>query len=357
MPRPVLAPSRILIVKLTSVGDILHAFPAVGAIARAFPDASLAWAVDGRMADLVRANLHVHELIVVGADGGSAPPRWRGYARAARQARAGRFALVVDMQGLFKSAYLTFCSRAPYRLGFGWCRAGGRWALNMRLPGPPAARHAVDVYCEFARYLGAEPDPARFDIAVPPAEAGAAEALLVEGFGAVPQRLAALIPTSGWPSKQWPPDRFAALARDLVAHGSQVVVLASAGAQHLAAGIARDAGPGVVSLAGRTSLGQLIALLARCRLVVGGDTGPVHIAAALGVPTLALYGPTSPDLTGPRGPAVCVLRHDVPCAPCRDRNCVRWECMLAISTEEVTSASLALLRDSLVAGRPGGGPS
>ncbi|MFQ6131470.1 MAG: lipopolysaccharide heptosyltransferase II [Armatimonadota bacterium] len=341
------SPSRILIVKLTSVGDILHTFPAVGAIARAFPQAALSWAVDARMADLVRANPHVDDLIVVGRDDGhSAVPRWRDYARAARQARAARFDLAVDMQGLLKSAIITYYSAAPRRLGFGWCRVGGRWALNMRLPGPPPARHAVDVYCEFARYLGAEPDPAQFDLAPRQADGAAAEALLAKAFGAVPDMPVVLLPASAWPSKQWPPDRFAALARALAAEGAHVAVLASAGARDLAADIARRAGGGVASLAGQTTLGQLISLLERCRLAVGGDTGPTHIAAALGVPTLALYGPTSPEVTGPRGPAVRVVRHQVPCAPCRERACDHWECMLDLSPDEVVAAARQLLSAS-----------
>lgn len=342
MPGPALSPARILIVKLTSVGDILHTFPAVGAIARAFPQATLAWAVDARMADLVRANPHVQELIAVG-DGPSAAPSWRHYARAARQARAGRFDLVVDMQGLLKSAIITSYSAAPHRLGFGWCRAGARWALNMKLPGPPAAPHAVDVYCEFARYLGADPDPSQFGISVPSSEAAAAQELLVQAFGAVPDQLVALLPASAWPSKQWPADRFAALAQTLAEKDVRVVVLASGGARDLAEQVAGDAGPAVASLAGQTSLGQLIALLARCQLVAGGDTGPTHIAAALGVPTLALYGPTSPEVTGPRGPRVRLLRQEVPCAPCRERNCERPECMLGLATDEVSRAALALL--------------
>ncbi len=338
-----LRPQRILIVKLTSLGDVVHCLPAVGAIKREFPSSAMDWAVDRRVADIARACPHVDQVLSVGGNGGSGPPGWLDYWRAARVCRRGRYDLAIDMQGLLKSAVLTYASRAPQRLGFGWARPSGRWALNMHVLGPPQSPHAVDAYCELARWLGAKPDPGRFDLQVPAESERAAGDIVRRAFGDEAGLLVGVIAGSAWPSKRWPADRFAAVARALAVEGWRVVVLGTSADAAAAGAISDAAGEQGVSLAGRTSLGTTMAVLSRCGLVIGGDTGPVHIAAALAVPTLAIFGPTSPEKTGPRGPRVRLLSHSVPCQPCRLRECENWDCMLGLSAGAVLEAVHRLL--------------
>ena len=335
-------PRRLLIVKLTSVGDVLHAFPAVSAIRRRFPDAHLAWLVDYRAADVVALSPDVDERMVLGeapARGSFEAPTSGAHWQALRQVRAGRFDLVVDMQGLLKSAVFTYCSGARCRVGFGDARIGNRWATNAKLPILPRPIHATQAYCEFARFLGAEPVADEFRIRVPDEFARAAEGLLEEAANLGGNGLAAIVPGSAWPSKRWPPEHFAELAARLAGERDMgIILLGHSGEAQAADLIAARCPKKALSLAGRTTLGQAIAVAGRCQLVVGGDTGLVQIAAAMGVPTVAIYGPTDPALTGPVGPRVSIVQRRVDCWPCRERRCEHWECMRDLEPEAVYEA-------------------
>jgi lipopolysaccharide heptosyltransferase I len=342
------SPARILIVKLTSVGDVLHACPSVSAIGRRFPEAHLAWLVDYRMADVVALNPDVDETIVLGepsTHGSFETPTPREHLRALAQVRAGRFDLVVDMQGLLKSALFTRISGARVRVGFGNGRIGNRWAVNVGVPPLGPGTHATVAYCEFARALGAEATPREFSLRVPEEHARAAERLLSEGDNRGDRPLAAIVPGSAWPSKRWPPEHYARLATLLAQEcDARIVVLGHGGDAEAADAVVSGCEGDVASLAGRTTLGQAIAVAARCQLVVGGDTGLVQIAAALGVPTVAVYGPTDPTLTGPVGPRVQVVRNEVDCWPCRERECDHWKCMRELEPDTVYQAALELMR-------------
>jgi len=345
-----ISPSRILIVKLTSVGDVLHAFPAVSAIRRRFPDAHLAWLVDYRAADVVAMSPDVDEIIVLGeppSHGSFDAPVFGDHWRAVRQVRARRFDLVVDMQGLLKSAVFTYLSGAHMRIGFGDARIGNRWATNVKLASLEPGIHATVAYCRFAEALGAQVTPEELNMRVPDEDAGAAERLLAGAGEQQNGALAAIVPGSAWPSKRWPPEHFARLAAHLTAESDmRVVLLGHRGETEAADAIAAGSGGKAFSLAGRTTLGEALAVAARCRLVVGGDTGLVQIAAAMGLPTVAIYGPTDPALTSPVGPRVRVVQNKVDCWPCRERRCEHWECMRELVPETVYAAAVALLESA-----------
>jgi heptosyltransferase-1 len=334
-------------VKLTSVGDVLHAFPAVSAIRRRFPDAHLAWLVDYRGADVVAMSPDVDEAIALGArraEGAFGRPTFAEHWQALRQVRAGRFDVVVDMQGLLKSGAFTYLSGARVRIGFGDARIGNRWATNVKLPSLEPGLHAADAYCEFARLLGAQPNRDEFRIRVPEADVRAAEQFLARARVPADAALAGIVPGSAWPSKRWPPEHFAELAAWLAEEqGMRIAVLGHRDDAEAADLIAARCAESAVSLAGETTLGQAIGVAWRCRLVVGGDTGLIQVAAALDVPTVAIYGPTDPALTGPIGPRVRVVQSKVDCWPCRERRCEHWECMRELRPETVCEAAAELL--------------
>ena len=342
-----ISPSRILIVKLTSVGDVLHAFPAVTAIRRRFPEAHLAWLVDYRAADVVAMSPDVDEIIALGAprEGGAfGRPTFAEHLGALREVRAHRFDVVVDMQGLLKSGAFTYLSGAGVRIGFGDARIGNRWATNVKLSSLQPRLHATEAYCAFATVLGAEPRRHEFRMCVPDADARASEQLLAQEGVAADAAMAAIVPGSAWPSKRWPPEHFAELSACLgTQHGMRVIVLGYRDDAEAADLIVDRCSQDAASLAGKTTLGQAIAVAARCKLVVGGDTGLVQVAAAMGVPTVAIYGPTDPSLTGPVGPRVRTVQHTVGCWPCRERRCEHWECMRELRPETVCEAAAELL--------------
>ena len=158
----------------------------------------------------------------------------------------------------------------------------------------------------------------------------ALEASLSDSFVAV-------VPGARWDTKRWPIERYTQLVRQLIGEGRQVVLLGSPDEKALCDQIEREVAGGmrVMNLAGRTALGEMIAVLAHATLVIGNDSGPLHVAVALGRRTLGIYGPTDPSFVGPHGQLDQVIRHDVPCFPCRNRECWHHSCMNGVPVELV----------------------
>jgi heptosyltransferase-1 len=301
---------RIALVKLSSLGDIVHALPVAATLKAARPRARLAWIAERRESALLRDHPALDEVIVADTRG------WRR-ARTAATARAAladlralgrrlarwRFDVVLDLQGLMKSAIITAACRAPLRVGFaaGWGREPlHALFVNRRVRPPASARHVVDQYLALLAPLGVVERRVEFRLPVAPA----AEAHMDEwlaGAGLKPhRRLVVLNPGAGRPHKRWPVEHFAVLARRLAHEAdAQVLVVWGPGEDAAARTIAETSG--VATLAPPTDLDALLALLRRASAVVAADTGPLHLAAALGTPCVGLYGPTSAERNGPYG--------------------------------------------------------
>jgi lipopolysaccharide heptosyltransferase I len=308
---------HIAIVKLSALGDIVHALPVAAAVRAARPDARVAWLVEARHASILRGHPALAEVIVVDTRGWRRARSPRAVATALRamralrrELRAARFDAAIDAQGNLKSGVVTRATGAAVRVGFAAARcrerANALFTNRHVVPGA-AARHVVDQYLALLDGLGL-PQPARpaFDL---PGDAGA-EAIVDEMFRSVGlkprDRVIVLNPGAGRAAKRWPVTRFAELATGIARGGlGRPVVLWGPGERDAAESIARG---GVAVLAPATDLGGLIALLRRARVLVAADTGPLHIAAALGVPCVGLYGPTSPERNGPYGAGHRTLR-------------------------------------------------
>jgi lipopolysaccharide heptosyltransferase I len=299
---------NIALVKLSSLGDVVHALPAAGALRARFPGARLVWIVERREALLLRGNPALDEVVPVDTRG------WRrvrtpvgalevagALAELRRHLAGARFDVAVDLQGLVKSGILTAATRAPLRIGFaaGRCREPLAALFTNRRVTPPAdARHVVEQNLALLEPLGVS--RARVEFPLP---THAASETRVDDFlaaaGLKPRdRLVVVNPGAGRPAKRWPADRFRELARRLADDaGAAVLVAWGPGERELAETIAG----GRVTLAPPTDLDALLAVLRRASVVVAGDTGPLHLAAALGVPCVGLYGPTSGQRNGPWG--------------------------------------------------------
>jgi heptosyltransferase-1 len=307
-------PQRILILKPSSLGDIVHALPSVHLIRQRYPNAHIAWLVNPEFQSLLAGNPVVDQVIEFPRRNLAAIP---GLVRTLRR---GRFDTVVDLQGLLRSGLLARATGATRRIGLSDSREGARWFHTEIVPVPRC--HAVDRYLCAARHLGCGDAPVVFPL--PPSTVTDAQ----DGW-------IAINPSARWETKLWGDDRFAALIRRLPA---ERVVLTGSGADR--SRLERLA-PGCRNLAGQTTLPELAALYARCAVVVTNDTGPMHIAAAVGTPVVAIFGPTDPLLTGPYGPQHTVLRAGIPCSPCFSRSCRHsqpMECMNAISVDRVLQA-------------------
>lgn len=295
-------PSTILAVKLSSLGDIVHATPCVRALRRAHPAARIIMAVDQRFADVVRHDPNVNRLIE--ARRGSPWATWVQARRELGDESGTGFDLAIDFQGTWRSATWTYASGARVKGGRGGFRPG--WHKVLR---PDLSRHAVRVCADISERVGvavADLNPALY---VGEEDERVVGHLLKER-GLPGEGFVVFNPFSRWTSKVWPFERYAELARR-VRESANVVIIVSGGPGEEAHAdeLMRLMGRGdAVSLAGKLTLGQSMSLFKRARLMVTGDTGPMHVAAALGTRVVALFGPTFPERTGPWGEGHTVLQ-------------------------------------------------
>jgi lipopolysaccharide heptosyltransferase I len=333
---------RILIVRLSAIGDVVHTLPLLCALRDRFPRAMLAWVVEDRSAMLLRGHAALDELIVL-------PRNWLAWPSVVWQLRSRLRAmdldLVIDAQSLTKSALAAWLSGAKRRIGFGhpWGREISRW-FNTELV-DTTQPHVIDRHLELLRPLGIESPAVHFDI--PEQESDRAAAVnIIHAVGAE-QGFGIIAPGAGWPSKLWPVDRYAAVSRYL---GRQwrlptLVVWGNrqerAWAEQIAAG-----SDGAAKTASAMTLRELAALARRARLFIGSDTGPLHLAAAVGTPCVGLYGPWSPDHHGPYGPQHVVLQKMTVEGSTWQKRHASGQCMEAIDVDLVCDACDQILHRS-----------
>jgi len=335
--------ANILIVKLSAIGDVVHALPVAYALKRCFPAARLTWVAERPACELLADNPCIDEVVVFDRAALKKTAGWRCVPGFIRQLRARRFDLALDLQGLFKSAAIAGLSGARRR--YVYCNARELSGIvSRRVRGPHHKGHVVEQYLDVVRALGCAADEVVFPVRITAAESAAAEAV-ARGAGLdLAKRYVVLAPGANWPNKRWPPLRFAALADRLRQEGVTPVLCGGTGDVPLAARIAAAAARPPVDLTGRTSLKELAHIVQKARALVGGDTGPLHLAAALGTPAVALYGPTDPGRNGPYGRGHKVLVTDQACAGCWRRACPRGaDCLAGISVADVYQAVRGVL--------------
>lgn len=334
-------PRRLLLVKLSSLGDVVHTLPLLEALRSGLgPEAHLVWAVRRPFANLLEGNPHVSALRVLEERG------LRGALSFGKQLRSERFDTALDPQGLFLSGLIAFLSGAPRRVGLDLNREGNRLFLTEPRVSGRTRRHQVEKLLDFCDVLGLPRLAPRPQAYLAEGEAHTAEAWLAPLGRA--GRIGCVIGTST-PSKEWPVERWCALARQLAAQGLKPVLLGGPGEVAAAARVVQDAqGAVALNLVGQTSLRQLASVLARCQVVVGGDTGPFHLAVAVGTPTVGLYGVTDPVRVGPTwgaAPALVLdyVEKEAPPELRRTRHPLVAFPLAAIPVEAVTQAVLKLL--------------
>jgi lipopolysaccharide heptosyltransferase I len=305
---------RIAIIKLSSLGDVVHALPVARALRRALPGAHLTWVVEAREYAVLSDHPDLDAVVPVDTR------LWRRLIwrpSGARQVlgKVGRlrerirrvsFDVAIDLQGLLKSGLLTAYTGAPVRIGFSAGRCRERWnALftNRHVTPPASARHVVEQYLALLAPLGIDPAPAEFHVTVPAGAERRIEKLLVKEGVKPGDRLVAINPGAGRPQKRWAVASWSALAQRLATEaGARLLLLWGPDEAHMARDISLALPGHSAILAPPTDLGELAALLKRSRLMIASDTGPLHLAAALGTPALGLFGPTLAVRNGPYGP-------------------------------------------------------
>ena len=339
--------NRILIVRLGALGDVVHAIPVAAALRRAFPAARIDWLVSARHREILDLVPVIDRRLVVSdrPSAGQAEGRPDGtpLLAAIRELRQSRYDVAIDLQGLIKSAVLARASGAPRVVGFSSRytreRAARLFYTQAFDPGrgglydPRETRHVVDINLGLLAILGIT-SPAR-EFPIDAIDSETARVAREQAGG----RYALLNPGAAWPNKRWPPERLAAIAAELRArHGLRSVVLWGPGEEGLAAAVAASAN-GAAVVSPRTTIADVVALARGAVLMVSGDTGPTHIAAALGTPIVGIYGPTRPARNGPMSPLDVTVTRDSVCQCHHLRRCTRDRmCLLDIEVAEVLGA-------------------
>jgi heptosyltransferase II len=330
---------RIFIRTANWIGDAVMSTPAIGAVRRQFPRAEIVVASNPTVTELFRFHPYCDRTLVFdkkGADSGAA-----GLFLFSRRLRREGFDLAILLQNAVEAAIMARLAGIPYLMGY---RSDGRGLLLTHgVPvGPEEKRlHHTDYCLRMLEHFDISAPPVGLKLSCTPEELSWAHSLL----GEIPW--VAINPGAAYGSaKQWFPERFAAVA-DALVRDFGIRILLSGGPEEVRIGrdIERAMSSRPLNLIGKTTVRQLMALLASCRLVVTNDSGPMHIAAAFNVPVVAVFGPTDPSVTAPRCERAVVVRHQSDCAPCRLRLCPSdHQCMEGVRPDEVLAAAVDLLR-------------
>jgi len=295
---------RILVVKLSSLGDIVHVTPCLRALRSRFPRAQITMVVERRFADLIRHEPSLDERIEIDHRPRSAPRQLVEAAWCLRARRGARFDLAIDFQGLVRSATWVYASGARIKIGRGRRRPG--WDTVVA---PRPGRHAVEVCADVAGAIGVVVDDLEPRLAIDPA-ADQRLAARLASLGLAGSGFLILNAFSRWASKTWPVERWAELVQRLRRETALPIILSGGPGEEAQAAclVAASGAVAPVSLVGRLALDEALCLYSRAALMVTGDTGPMHAAAALGTRVVALFGPTLPEATGPWGARHVVIQ-------------------------------------------------
>jgi heptosyltransferase II len=343
---PRFSPARMLIRGTNWIGDAVMSEPALSAIRQAFPKADITLLVKPAIAELFQQHPAIDHLLVYEHRGRHA--RLSGKWALGSELRRGRFDVAILFQNAFEAALLAFLAGIPRRYGYGTDGRAFLLSDAITAPNRTALAHQTQYYLDLLRPLGITPLPAAPRLFVSDSEEKRMTQRLMEAGIQATERLIGINPGSTYGSaKRWLPERFAQAADRMVEQfGGRVVIVGAAGEEALGQAIAEKMLSKPVVLSGRTSIRELMAVIKRCRPFVTNDTGPMHIAAAFGVPVVAIFGPTDFRTTSPFGETHQIVRQPVECSPCLLRECpIDHRCMTGVTVEQVYEAAAKQLKD------------
>ena len=330
------------------IGDVVMTLPAVAAVRKRWPEARISVLAKPWVAEVYRLSPAVDEIIPFAEPGRHAGVlgRWRLAGELGRR----RFDCAILLQNAIEAAILAFLAGIPVRAGYNSDGRGPLLTHSVRRTRAVRGVHQVDYYLAMVGALGCPATDRRVRLAPGDEYRQVAEELSARCGLDRNRPLIGIAPGAAYgPAKKWFPDRFAAVADRLIgATGGQVALFGSAGDRESTAAVAQSARHPLIDIAGRTDLRQALALIARCRLFLSNDSGLMHVAGALGIPTIALFGSTNPAATSPAGEKSVVIHHPVECGPCLKPVCpADFRCMESIGVEEVYAAARKIMEDSL----------
>ena len=333
---------RILIVNVNWVGDVIFSTPFIRAVREAYPVAYIACLLHPRCSQMLESNRRLNEIIIYDEEG--AHKSLFGKWKLIQELRKKNFDTAFLLHRSFTKALITYLAGIKERIGYPTKSRG--WILTKAVEEPDEELHKVEYFLNIARAAGMRPKDVSYEFFVEDHDREYAAGLLQRSGVLAGDRVVVLCPGGNWDPKRWAPENFAKLGDLLVKKfGARIVLAAAKKDTLLAEEIDHMMKSPVVVAAGKTSLRQLGALLERASLVIANDTGPMHMAVAVGVKTIALFGPTSPAITGPygKGDYTVISRHEKCEVPCYDVTCTDNACMQAITVEDVLAAATGML--------------
>jgi len=331
------------------IGDAVMSLPAIEALHARFPNAEIVLVAKPWIGELYQNHPAVSRQIVYDPEGEHRG--MRGFRKLVRELRSESFHAAILLQNSFQAAWMAWCAGIPVRIGY--ARDGRSSLLNeaVEVPPPAAYGHQVYYYLQMLFRAGLIEKPQTVEeVHLHLAESErrwAGRELQALGLGGK-RFLAGICPGASFgPAKRWLPDRYAKLADRLIdGLGADVLIFGSPAESSLAEAVAQTMGHTPVLVAGKTTLREFMALLAKCHLVITNDSGPMHLAAGLGLPLLAIFGSTNEHATGPLGNQVRLIKHPVECSPCGLRQCpIDFRCMTGVSVDDVYKVALESVKD------------
>ncbi|HBG93297.1 MAG TPA: lipopolysaccharide heptosyltransferase II [Nitrospiraceae bacterium] len=320
---------KILVIKPSSLGDIVHSLPFLNVLRDSFPKAEIHWIIARGLEGLLEGHPMINKLWIINKDDWK---RIKGAGATIKELRslfkslkAERYDIVIDLQGLLRSGILAKATGAPVRIGFKEAREGSRIFYTHTVKAGKDV-HAVDRYLEMAKFLGCDTSEVKF-----PFPLSFTSQLSPFSFQ-LPDKYAVIVPGARWETKRWHPERFGELASML---SIRSVIVGGESDIDIAGIVVKNSGSNAVSIVGKTNLKELIEIMRNARFVVTNDSGPMHIAAALNVPVFAIFGPTNPLRTGPYGKSHVIIRKGLECSPCYRKKCKGIKCMEMTGAKEV----------------------
>jgi len=338
--------SRILLIKPSALGDVVHTLPVLVKLRARYPRARIDWLITPENAEVVRYHPALSNVVLFARrDFSKRGRRWSAFLSffdLLKQIRHARYELVIDMHGQVRSAFFALMSGARVRIGFdrpirrgvtisaehdlknipnhGWrgAREGSWIAYTHRIPIPTLDVHAIDRYLWVAPLLGLDDNPPDLTIHLSPQASDRVNRLLEEHGVLASKPLVVLVPGTIWETKHWTIEGFAGVARQFVQDGFAVALVGTVRDQQRCRQIAAAA-PGTCDLSGKTTPGDLAALIRRAEVAITNDSGSMHVAASLGKPMVSVFGPTNPVHIGPYQRPESVVRVDLQCSPCNYR--------------------------------------
>lgn len=330
---------KILLLKPSSLGDVVQAVPVLRLLKKHWPTSEIHWWLAADLVPLLEGDPDLSGIIRFERRRWVAPWRWHEALHSVHRLRQERFDLVIDLQGLARSALFAWLAQGGLTIGLDDPREGAALFYDKAVRRPSALTHAVEWYLEVVHELHV---PVNGDFVWLPPRAQAAQAVQEKWRPARAPWLV-LNPGALWPTKRWPVPYFGKLVRRLASEDGELRFVILGGKEDADRGraIAQGAPQRCLDLTGQTSLPEMIEWIRLARLVVTNDTGPMHVAAALGKPVVALFGPTEPRRTGPYGQLENVLQVQLPCVPCLKATCAyhdQFACLRQLDPDRVVQA-------------------